>query len=69
VVYEIELPKTWKNFRMPAALHRRLQELLDRQDAEGRLPLRERREAEALVDLAEMLSLLKLQARRKAEPA
>ncbi|MEX0612009.1 MAG: hypothetical protein WD229_07800 [Pirellulales bacterium] len=47
---------------MPPALHARLQELLDRQDEEGRLTRAERREAEALTELAEMLSLMKLRA-------
>lgn len=69
MVYEIELPPKWKHFRMPAALHKRLQDLLDRQDLQGKLSPRERREAEALVDLAEMLSLLKLQAKPKSKPA
>lgn len=66
MVYEIELPPKWKHFRMPTALYRRLQELLDRQDLHGKLPDRERREAKALADLAEMLSFLKLQSRPKA---
>jgi hypothetical protein len=38
---------------MPPALHARLQELLDRQDRDGRLLARERREARALTELAD----------------
>jgi hypothetical protein len=64
VVIEIEVPKDWRKFRLPPALDHRLQELLDRQDIEGKLTRGERREAEALVQLAEMLSLMKLWAER-----
>jgi hypothetical protein len=49
---------------MPAALHARLQDLLDRQDRDGKLPARGRREALALVQLADLLTLIKLRARR-----
>ncbi|HZO87775.1 MAG TPA: hypothetical protein VFB38_05500 [Chthonomonadaceae bacterium] len=48
---------------MPEGLHRRLQELLDRQDAGIMLTESEREEAQGLVDLAEWLSLLWLQAK------
>jgi len=61
---ELELPSDWKRFTMPLALHRRLQELLDRQDRDGKLTTRERKEARALVDLNEMFSLMKLRAQR-----
>lgn len=64
VIVELDLPRDWRHFRLPAALHGRLQELLDRQDQEGRLPAGERREAKALVELSEMLSLLRLRAAR-----
>jgi hypothetical protein len=64
VFVELDLPKDWKRFSMPPALHDRLQELLDRQDHEGKLSRRKRREAEAPVDLAEMLALMKLRAKR-----
>jgi hypothetical protein len=47
---------------MPRALHERLQELLDRQDRDGRLSARERREAVALAELADILSLLRVRA-------
>jgi len=59
---ELELPKDWRKFRLPRALHERLQELLDRQDREGKLAPRERREAAALTELVDLLSLLKLRA-------
>jgi len=62
VLVELELPTDWAEFRLPPALHDRLQELLDRQDFEGRLARRERREAEALTQLVDMLALMKLRA-------
>jgi len=64
VLVELDLPRDWRKFRLPAALDARLQELLDRQDHEGKLTRAERREAEALAELAEMLSLMKLRAER-----
>ena len=63
VVLELDLPADWRNFRMPSALDKRLQSLLDKQDDEGKLTAAERREAEALVELSEMLSLMKIRAR------
>ena len=33
VLVELDLPKDWRNFRLPPPLHRRLQELLDRLSA------------------------------------
>ena len=67
VLVELDLPKDWERFTLPAALHDRLQELLDRQDLEGKLPRRERREAEALTELADMLSLMKLRVEHAAK--
>ena len=64
VVVELELPKDWRKFRLPRALHERLQELLDRQDSGMSLTRSEREEAEGLVELAELLSLLRLRAER-----
>jgi hypothetical protein len=64
VLVELDLPRDWRKFRLPAALDERLQELLDRQDNIGKLTRAERREAEALTELAEMLSLMKLRAER-----
>jgi hypothetical protein len=60
---ELNLPGDWRRFRMPSALERRLQSLLDKQDSEGKISVAEREEAEALVELSEMLSLLKIRAR------
>jgi hypothetical protein len=62
VSIELELPKDWRQFRLPPALHDRLQELLDRQDREGKLLASERGEAKALTELVDMLSLLKARA-------
>ena len=62
VLVELELPKDWEQFRLPPALHARLQELLDRQDQTGKLTVRERQEAQALAELVDMLSLMKLRA-------
>jgi hypothetical protein len=63
ILVQLELPKDWRQFRMPPALHDRLQDLLDKQDREGKLPARERREATALTELADLLSLMKLRAK------
>ena len=62
VLVELELPRDWRRFRMPPALHDRLQELLDRQDIDGKLSARERREAAALTELVDLLSLMRLRA-------
>ena len=61
IFLELHLPKQWQKFRLPRALNNRLQDLLDRQDREGKLPARERKEAEALVELVDMLTLMKAQ--------
>ncbi|MCI0358454.1 MAG: hypothetical protein L0211_08230 [Planctomycetaceae bacterium] len=57
------LPEDWRRFKMPSALERRLQSLLDKQDSTGKLSAVEREEAEALVELSEMFSRLKIRAR------
>ncbi len=62
VLVELNLPRDMREFRLPTALHDRLQELLDRQDRDGKLTTKERREAQALAKLAEMLSLMRLRA-------
>ncbi len=62
ILVELELPTDWRKFRLPPALHDRLQELLDRQDTDGRLSRQERREAAALTELVDMLSLMLLRA-------
>jgi hypothetical protein len=64
IVIELEVPETLQSLRLPAGVDRRLQTLLDRQDAQGELSPEERREAEGLADLAELLTLLRLRARR-----
>jgi hypothetical protein len=66
VLVALDLPKDWQSFRLPHALDDRLQELLDRQDAEGKLSRAERNEATALVELVDMLSLMKLRAEAAA---
>ncbi len=64
VTVELELREDLQRFRLPAALDRRLHQLLDQQDAGVALSDDERAEADGLVDLAEALSLLKLRAER-----
>ena len=63
VVVELDLPKDWQRFRLPQALDERLQELLDKQDLQGKLTRRERREATALAELVDMLSVMRVRAR------
>ncbi|MBC7528934.1 MAG: hypothetical protein H7308_15470 [Chthonomonadaceae bacterium] len=53
LIFEIELPSGYETFRLPKALNRRLQTLLDLQDHRGPLTPEERDEAQELVDLAE----------------
>ncbi|MCW3052396.1 MAG: hypothetical protein JWN14_1566 [Chthonomonadales bacterium] len=65
VTVEIEMPEGWEGFKLPEGLHRRLHDLLDRQDREQPLTPTEREEAQGLVDMAEWLSLLRLQTRHK----
>lgn len=64
VAIELQIPDDLARFCLPPALNKRLQTLLDRQDAGERLSANERKEAEGLVDLAELLSLLKARAGR-----
>lgn len=64
VLVEIEMPADLEKFHLPAGVHDRLQELLDRQDRGEVLSAAERAEAEGLVNLAEMLSLLQLRTQR-----
>ena len=61
---EIEMPVAVGQFKLPTGVDRRLQSLLDRQDAGEKLTAAEKKEAEGLVELAEMLSLLRLRAHR-----
>jgi hypothetical protein len=67
IVLELDLPRDWKKFRLPPALHNRLQELLDKQDTDGKLLAKERKEAEALTELVDMMSLMKLRAKLAAK--
>jgi hypothetical protein len=60
VLIQLELPRDWRRFRLPPALQERLNELLDRQDQQGKLSPRERREAAALTELVDWLAVLKL---------
>lgn len=64
VAIKVEVPDDLAKFRLPAGVHTRLQDLLDRQDRGDRLTAAERKEAEGLVNLAELLSLLRLRAGR-----
>jgi hypothetical protein len=68
VLVKLHVPNDWRRFRLPRALDARLQELLDRQDRDGKLSASERREAKALAELADMLSLMKLRAEEAAKP-
>jgi hypothetical protein len=65
VFVELDLPKPWRRFRLPPALDKRLRELLDRQDRDGKLAPRERQEAEALVELVDILTLMKARTKQK----
>jgi hypothetical protein len=67
VLVELEMPAELESFRLPEGVHRRLQELLDRQDRGTPLTADERAEAEGLVELAEMLSLLRMRAERLSQ--
>jgi hypothetical protein len=66
LVLDFELPMDLDRFRLPQAVHARLQSLLDRQDAGTDLDEDERAEAEGLVNLAELLTLLRLRTERAA---
>lgn len=61
---EFDLSSELSHFRLPKALHNRLQYLLDHQDSGHELTVVEREEAEGLVDLSEFLTLLRLRAER-----
>lgn len=62
VQIQIQMPGDLARFRLPKAVQKRLQTLLDKQDRGTPLTAAERREAEGLVDLSEVLSLLRLRA-------
>ena len=67
VLIELEIPTDLEQFRLPAGVQQRLQELLDRQDHGTALTLAEQQEAEGLANLAELLSLLRLRGQRAAQ--
>jgi hypothetical protein len=66
VQISVEMPGDLRKFRLPKAVQRRLQYLLDLQDSGRRLSTEERKEAEGLVNMAELLSLLRLRSERLA---
>jgi len=63
---DVDLPADLEKFRLPVAVQRRLDRLLDQQDSGRDLTEEERQEAEGLVDLAEFLTLLRMRAQRLA---
>jgi hypothetical protein len=67
VLIELEIPTDLEQFRLPAGVQQRLQELLDRQDHGTALTLADQQEAEGLANLAELLSLLRLRGQRAAQ--
>jgi hypothetical protein len=64
LTHDVELPADLDRFRLPEAVHARLQSLRDREDGGQPLSPDERAEAEGLVNLAEFLTLLRLRAER-----
>ena len=60
VDFEIEVPGDLARLQLPEGLDRRLQALLDKQQAGTPLTPDEQAEAEGLVDLADLLTLLRL---------
>ncbi len=66
---EIEMPAGWEAPQLPAAVNRRLHQLLDQQDAGHALTAEEQEEAQGLVELAEWLSLMRLRSQQKSEKA
>ncbi len=67
VLIELEIPTDLEQFRLPAGVQQRLQDLLDRQDHGTALTLAEQQGAEGLANLAELLSLLRLRGQRAAQ--
>ena len=64
VQIEIEMPDDLARFRLPEGVQKRLNTLLDKQDAGQSLTDSERLEAEGLANLADLLSLLRLRSER-----
>ena len=67
VLIELEIPTDLEQFRLPAGVQQRLQDLLDRQNHGTAPTLAEQQEAEGLANLAELLSLLRLRGQRAAQ--
>jgi len=69
ITLELEIPdkKNIRQWRLPAGVQSRLQQLLDRQDSGKKLTEAERKEAEGLVELSELLSLIRIRSRRKTK--
>lgn len=63
------MPGELARFRLPKGVQRRLQQLLDKQDAGQSLTDDERREAEGLAELNDLLSLLRLRSERLSKRA
>jgi hypothetical protein len=53
---EIDMPADLKRFRLPKAVDRRWQDLLDKQSREGKLSRAERQEAEGLAHTSKPLA-------------
>lgn len=66
IIADEQIPTDLVRFKLPSAVHARLQFLLDQQHRGQPLSVAERGEAEGLVDLAELLTLLRLRAERGA---
>jgi len=64
VQISMEMPEDLPEFRLPEAVQRRLQHLLDIQDEGSRLSKEQKEEAEALVNIADLLTLLRLRSDR-----
>jgi hypothetical protein len=64
VQINLEVPDDLGRFRLPSAVQRRLDHLLDLQDQGRQLSTEEREEAEGLVNMADLLTLLRLRSER-----
>ena len=64
IAIAVEVPDELAHCQLPPGVHRRLHELLDKQENGVALTDDECREAEGLVDVADFLSVLRLRARR-----
>ena len=64
VQINVDMPDDLAQFRLPAAVQRRFQHLLDLQDQGRQLTPEENEEAEGLVNVSEVLTLLRLRSER-----